>query len=204
MGYIFFFNIIIAFFSVVSFAQVPGSYPKTYLSAQENIYTGQNDFSFAGGSPGYGLKLTVLDEGQYFAPYFAADFSTINSSQNFLDSTTTVKANFVYYGSDADLGLFFFPIRRREKGFNVFVSGGGILGYNFISLNKNVTLNSIPYSDQAFSAGYTAGIGVELIFGQVDRKWSLLAEVEYKSSTAKLLNSTFSLNNGCFSIGVGW
>ncbi|MBX3034498.1 MAG: hypothetical protein KF865_11290 [Bdellovibrionaceae bacterium] len=187
------------------FADNLGLFPKTYISVQESIYSGDKNISFSEGSPGYGLELTVLNEGRTLAPFFSSSISMINSRQSFLDSTTSVSAGFLYYGAEAEAGLIFFPISRRNKGFNAFLSGAGIVGYNFLSIDKNVSLTNIPHNDQSFSAGYSAGLGAEWIVStDSSRKWTLFSKIEYKSASATLLKKTFSINRGCLSVGIGW
>lgn len=91
-----------------------------------------------------------------------------------------------------------------RRGFNVYFSSGGVLGYNFVALGKEVDLQSIRYSDQSFSTGYMAGIGSEWILSSVsNNKWNLNAEVLYKSENATLLNTKYDLSCMIFSLGLG-
>lgn len=168
------------------------------------MYSGDKNTSLGEGSPGYGVEITISNDGYFLIPFFSSSLSMINSKQSFLDSATPVTSNFTYYGAEADVGLLLFPLSRRTKGFNTFLSGAGIVGYNFIALSKSTVLTSIPHNDQSFSAGYSAGLGAEWILGEDKKKWSLLAKVEYKSASSTLLKRTFDLNRVCLSLGMGW
>ncbi len=192
-------------FSGNCFADNLGLFPKTQLAVQQNLYTGDKNASLSESSPGYGLEGLVMEEGRHFSPFFAASIATITGKQSFLDSLTAVKASFVYYGAEADAGLLFFPISRRIKGINIYFSAAGLVGYNFIAIDKDTVLSTIPYNDQAFSAGYSAGIGAEWILSNSStRKWTLAGKIEYKNSSATLLKRTFGFNRGCFSLGLAW
>jgi hypothetical protein len=182
-----------------------GVYPRTRLSAHQSLYSGEKGKSFAETSVGYGAGVSVFLDGRHFIPFFGFNVGTMTGRQAFLDNSTEVTSSFTYYSASTEMGLQIFPIERRTKGFNVYFVGIGIVGYNFVALSKSVTLTSIPYSDQSFSAGYAAGIGTEWIMNNASpNKWALNAEVIFKKESATLFKQTFDLSSMVFSVGLGW
>lgn len=193
------------FLCSVSEANNYGIYPRTRLGARQSLYSGEKGKSFTEASVGYGAGVSVFLDGRHFIPFFGFNVGTMTGRQVFLDNSTEVTSSFTYYSAATEMGLQIFPIERRTKGFNVYFVGMGIVGYNFVALSKNVTLTSIPYSDQSFSAGYAAGIGTEWIMNNASpNKWALNAEVLFKKESATLFKQTFDLSSMVFSVGLGW
>lgn len=191
--------------SSVSEANNYGLYPRTRLSAHQNLYSGDKGKSFAEASTGYGAGISVFLDGKHFIPFFGFKIGTMTGRQVFLDDSTEVTSSFNFYSATTDIGLQIFPIERRTKGFNVYFTGIGIIGYNFVALSKSTTLTNIPYSDQSFSGGYAAGIGSEWIMNNASpNKWALNAEVLFKKESATLFKRTFDLSSMVFSVGLGW
>lgn len=201
--FIFLFLIVLA--SATVEAQELSTYPRTRIHLHENLYSGEKGRSFAESGAGFGGAITVTRDGIYFVPFFSFGISTVSNRQVFLDGATQVTSAFTYYAANTDLGLQFFPIARRKSGFNLYVKGGGILGYNLLAINRAATLTTIPYSDQAFSFGYLAGVGTELVFKSMGpRKWSLTAEVLFREESATLMERQFDLSSLQIALGIGW
>ncbi len=186
-------------------AQDYSIFPRTRIHIHQNLYSGDKGKSFAESGAGFGGGITVTRDGVYFVPFFGFGVSTLSNRQVFLDGSTQVTSSFTYYSAYTDIGLQLFPIARRKSGFNLYVKGGGTLGYSFLALNKSTTLASIPYSDQAFAFGYLAGVGTELILGSASpKKWSLYAEVLFREESASLLERRFDLSSLQLALGLGW
>lgn len=182
-----------------------GSFPRTFVVVGQNIHTGDDNESFAEGGNGTKISLLVITQKKILVPFFSTSLNFMQSSQTFLDRTTEVTSRFNYYSAEANLGARFYPLVREKEGFNPFISGGALIGYNIIQLNKNTSLTSIPHSDQSFSGGYTAGMGAEWIVDKVGNyRTTLLFQAQYHASTATLLDRTFNLNHFSFGIGIGW
>ncbi len=204
-GLQFLFIFISLFLRLASEANNIGKYPRTRLGIHQSLYSGEKGKSFTETSVGYGAGVSVFLDGRHFIPFFGFNVGTMSGRQIFLDGSTEVTSPFNYYSAAAEMGLKVFPIERKTKGFNVYFVGKGIAGYNFVALSKSVTLTSIPYSDQSFSSGYTAGIGSEWIMNNASpSKWTLNAEVHLKKESATLFKQTFDLSSMIFSVGLGW
>lgn len=196
---------IFIFFCIRADASSFGLFPKTRIGARQALYSGEKGKSFAEASLGYGGNVTVFLNGSRLIPYFGFSFNTISGRQTFLDNTTEVSSSFNFYSAATELGFQVYPIERRTKGLNVYFSGVGVVGYNFIALSKSTTLSSIPYSDQAFSAGYVAGVGAEWILSNTSlNRWTMNVEVLYREENATLLKKTFDLSSLIFAVGFGW
>ncbi|AHZ86574.1 hypothetical protein EP01_16765 [Bdellovibrio bacteriovorus] len=182
-----------------------GLFPGTRVSAFQSVYSGEKGKSFAESSAGVGAGVSVYMDGKYLTPYFGFKVGSMAGTQMFLDNTSEVSTSFNYYSASAEAGFHLFPIERRKKGFNVYFSGGGVIGYNFVALNKEASLENIPYSDQSFSTGYVAGVGSEWILNSADKnKWNLNAEVLFKNESSTLFNQRYDLSCMVFSLGLGW
>ncbi|WP_374001780.1 hypothetical protein [Bdellovibrio bacteriovorus] len=206
-SYFYYFTLFCAFFAASKDCEAnqSGLFPSTRFSAYQSIYSGEPGKSFAETATGLGAGITVFMDGKRLIPYFGFKVGSMTGTQTFLDGTAEVSSSFKYYNSTAEAGLQLFVIERKKRGFNVYFSGGGVLGYNFVALGKTVELQNIHRSDQSFSTGYAAGIGSEWILTSANNnKWNFNSEVLYKSEGATLFNSKYDLSCMVFSIGLGW
>jgi len=182
-----------------------GAYPRTRTGVRQLLYSGDKGTSFAESTAGVGGSVTVFKDGKYIVPFFAFSFSNLSGRQIFFDGSTEVTSNFTYYSAATEIGVALFPIERKNRGVNVYFTGGGTLAYHFLSLSKSTTLTSIPYSDQASSLGYFGGIGAEsIVSGDGKLKWTLITEVLFKKESPVLLKKQFDISSFILSIGLGW
>lgn len=181
-------------------------FPNTKLNFHQTLYSGDAYKSFGEARTGVGVELQVFMDGDLFVPYVKGRATTIAGRQKFMDGTTEIQSSFAFYQGQADLGVYLFPVRRRKSGFNVYLGAAGTFGYNYIALDKNETLTTIPHSDQGVSGGYSASIGGEWILTKESRnKWTLNAELAYRSeSTVLLKQPRFNLSGVTVSAGIGW
>ncbi|MBX3040542.1 MAG: hypothetical protein KF789_07550 [Bdellovibrionaceae bacterium] len=180
-------------------------FPRTRLSGQQTYFSGDTGKSFGESGAGYGFGLTVLGDGSYLVPFAGFSATTLAGSQTFLDGTSKVTPKFSFYSASTQLGLQLYPIQRRKKGFNVYVSALGSVGYNYISLNKSVAFTNIPNSDQAFSLGYAAAAGGEWIVSDDGaRRWGFFGEISLSKQSATLLKQQFDLSGLTMAVGIGW
>ncbi len=188
-----------------SFGQVVSPYPRTRVSVNQYLFSGDKYKSLAESQSALGASIKVQSAGSYFAPVFGFNLLGLNGRQDFYDGgTTAVTSPFNYYSASTDIGLQYFILERSKKGMNIFLSGSGILGYNFISLSKNTTLTTIPYSDKSFSYGYAAGIGAEFIFSGANNKWSIYLDAQIREESTQILDQNFDLGGLMISLGLGW
>lgn len=195
----------IVFLSSVSFAQGE-RFPNTRISIYQTLYSGLNAKSFSKIGKGFGAEISSMRDAESMPFYVKGRASYIGGEQIFLDNTTEVTSSFTYYQGVFEMGFVFFPITRKKSGFNVFFSGGGTFGYNYITLDKSLTLTNLQYSDQAVSTGYAGGLGCEIVINrQGGDNWSLSAELSYRSETAKFLKQDpFDLSGVSMIFGIGW
>jgi hypothetical protein len=168
-------------------------------------YSGEEGRSFAESSPALGFTLNVSSEAQHFSPFVGLKLITASGDQTFLDGTTELESKFIYYSASVELGVHLYPLERRSRGINVYVSGGASLGYNYLALGKKTEVTNIPKSDQVFSAGYVAGFGFEWILSQSGRdRWSLFGEAMAVTESTRLLEKTYKLDRMILAVGLGW
>lgn len=181
------------------------SYPKTRMGVLSAAYSGEEGRSFAESSPAMGLTLNVSSEAKHFSPFVGLKLITVSGDQTFLDGTTEIESKFVYSSASVELGVHLYPLERRSRGINVYVSGGASLGYNYLALDKDTEVTDIPKSDQVFSAGYVAGFGFEWILSEAGRdRWSLFGEAMAVTESTTLLEKTYKLDRMILAVGLSW
>ena len=188
-----------------AFAQGNILFPKTRLQAHQTLYSGEKGQSFAEAGAGWGVGITSYSDGRRLAPFLGLHLTVMTGRQTFLDNETEVSASFNSYLASTEIGANFYPIERRTRGMNVYISGAGLVGYNFVSLSRGASLSSIPYSDQSFSGGYALGMGAEWILSTIGpTKWTMTTDFLFKKESAVLLKKQFDLSSIVFSVGFGW
>ena len=118
-----------------------------------------------------------------------------------------------------ELGVSFYPVRRGDKGLNLYVWGAGIASYNYleidpISTTSGTTTTSVTRftklknKDQGYGLGGGAGIGFEMMFGGGGRsggRFLIYGEVGFREQSAQLASSTeFQLQSVSYSLGFGF
>jgi len=182
------------------------AYKSTKVQLFQINYAGEKDKSLTESGTGYGLEV-YSDFGRSWGRVYGKTRGTLASGrQSFLDGASQVNCNYTYYQGQFELGLVLLPIPARDTGMNVFVSGGGTLGYNWLSLTSSSTLSQLKPSDSASSFGYVTGVGVEWILGKgFGKKHMLTGEINYRSERANLAGqSEFSLTGLAIQFGYGW
>lgn len=199
-----FFIYLILFSYNFSFADYE-SYPKTRFDLRHHLYTGLRGSSFEEQGSSFGLGVTKMMNRSFLVPTFS--FAVIGTSgrQTFNDNGSDVEAGFNYYAANADFSIQLYLLGRRTTGINVYLTGGGLVGYNYIALSKDITTTYIPYTDQSISTGYLTGAGAEFILGtNSPNKWTIFSQITLKNESAILLKQKFDLNSIIFSAGIGW
>ncbi|MCX7977453.1 MAG: hypothetical protein N2578_00445 [Bdellovibrionaceae bacterium] len=172
--------------------------------AVQNLYSGASRTSLGETGSGYGLEFVVLADGEYLVPYGKARANLVSGRQGFLDGSTPITSNFIFYDGQGELGLAFYPIKRRKGEVNIYLSAAGVLSYSYLSLERTLIVTNIPLSDQTFGGGYSTSLAGEWIFGMGVSKWSIAAEITYRQISATLLKTKFDLSNISLGIGLGW
>lgn len=180
-------------------------YPKTRLMIHQVMYSGEKGKSFAETGIGYGISLSVFADGNFLSPYFSIQGASLKNNQIFLDGPNEVKSSFIYYYGAAEPGIQYYVIPRRKTGANVYISGSGIIGYNYVALEKNLSLSHISNTDQSFSLGYATGIGTEYVFSSNPKsRWALIGQIQYRQEKAQLLKTNFDISSLNLSVGASW
>lgn len=187
-------------------AQQQTNFPPSRLSFYQILYAGEKGKSLSETGVGYGVEIERSSEGNgYYSFYLKVRGSYSSGTQSFADGTANVSSKFTFYQGDGELGVYLFPLQRQKSGLNVYVGGGGIAGYNYLSLDKSTTVTTIPLTDQAIGTGFSAVFGGEFLMRGNMKAYSLNAQLAYKHETAKLLKqSEFDLSGIALVIGLGF
>jgi len=186
-------------------AQV-GAFKSTRLQVFQLYYSGEKEKSFAESGSALGVE-AYSDWGRSWGRVYAkARASQSSGRQAFLDSTTAINCNYSYYQGQFEPGLIIFPVPSRDTGFALYISVGGDLGYNLLSLTSTSTLTSLKPSESALSFGYTMGMGVEWTLSKVaGKRNALTGEITYRSENTSLAGqSSFDLSGLAIHAGYGW
>jgi len=183
-----------------------GGFQSTKLGFIQQTYSGITSKSFAQGSPGLGLELTLDSGNSVFRYFFKSRFTMSQGEQSFLNAGTAFTSKYKFSQFAPELGLSFFPIPRREKGVNIFLWGTGTISYNNLELKTLPSPTSLKSKEQAFGYGYGGGIGIELIIapGKKGSRYLAYAELGFRHEQADLVNTKFEISGMTYSVGVGF
>ncbi len=188
-------------------AQGRGAFRSSKLGIIQQSYSGPANRSFALGSPGTGLELTLDDGNTVFRYFFKTRFTTTEGSQNFSNAGTTFNSKYKFLQFAPEIGVSFFPIPRREKGINIFLWGTGSISYNNLELKNLPTVTKLQSKEQSFGYGYGGGLGVEVILfssAKGGSRYLAYAEVGFRDERADLTNTQFEISGMTYSLGFGF
>lgn len=198
----------------VSIASLPGcahaqqsmAFKSTRLQLFQLNYSGEKEKSFAEGSSAVGAEAYSDWGSSWGRLYTKARAAQSTGRQSFLDGSTSVSCNYTYYQGQFEPGILLFPVPSRDTGFALYLSAGGNIGYNWLSLTSTSTLTSLKPSESALSFGYAVGTGVEWTLSKVQGKRSVLTgEITYRVDSASLAGQTsFDLSGLAIHVGYGW
>lgn len=197
----------------VGIASMPGcahaqamAFKSTRLQLFQINFSGEKEKSFSESGAGFGAE-AYGDWGRSWGRLYTKVRGTqISGRQNFLDGSTTANCNFTYYQGQFESGLMIFPVPSRDTGIGLYLSAGGELGYNWLSLTSSSTLTNLKPSESTMSFGYTTAVGMEWTLSKSGGKRNTLTgEITYRVESAALAGQTnFDLSGLALHIGYGW
>lgn len=182
------------------------AFKSTRLQLFQLNYAGEKEKSFAEGGSSVGLE-AYSDWGRSWGRFYTkARAAQSSSQQSFLDGTSSVNCTYTYYQGQFEPGIVIFPVPSRDTGFALYLSAGGSVGYNWLSLSSTSTLTTLKPSESAMSFGYAVGTGVEWTLTKAQGKRNVLTgEITYRSEKANLAGQTaFDLSGLAIHVGYGW
>lgn len=194
-------------FSAASAADNKGGFRTTKIGIIQQNYSGPANRSFALGSPGNGLELTLDSGSTLFRYFFKSRFMVAEGSQNFLNGSTAFNSDYKFFQFAPEIGASFFPVPRREKGVNIFIWGTGSVSYNNLELKNLPAVTKLQSKEQTFGYGYGGGLGIEVIlFANVKtgNHYLAYAELGFRDERADLTNNQFEISGMTYSVGLGF
>jgi len=199
-------------FSSLTLAQAYSPPASTFQSTKFNlfqeIYSGDDYKSLSQGRPGYGFEFSRDAGGSYFRSYMKGRFGNSAGRQKFKDGNSPVDADYSYNFAQGELGVLFYPISRADKGINLFIGAGGMMGLSSLALEStnSTSFTQLKAQQQAMSFGYMACLGIEMIFSSsAQQHYMAVLEAAYRQQHAGLAGqSSFDLGGLSISLGIGW
>lgn len=199
-------SVFLIFSSTATFAA--DIFPRIRLGLFEQLYSGEKYYSFADSGQGFGLSLSLLSEGnKNLAGVFKIDVGYLSAKQSFMDGTTELKnTTFNNYSVFGNLGINLFPIERKSRGANLYISVMGLAGSSYLALSSTTQPTVISLTELAYAYGYSAGVGVEFFVSSVgSNKSAINVEAAYKTAWANFhKRNDFDLGGLIFSFGYQW
>ena len=193
--------------SLVFAMKQKGEFQSTKIGATQQNYTGNNNASFANGSPAYGAELSVDTGGNHLRYFFKARINHSIGSQTFTKGNTSFFSKYDYTAIEPELGAALYPVARDEKGLNIYLWGVASISYNYLSLNSVPAAAGIESKGQEFGTGYGAGIGFEYILAALrsGKRIMVYSEVGFRDASAALAGlSVFEVSGMTVSLGIGF
>ena len=192
--------------SIGSAIENNGSFRSTKLGLIQQNYSGPAYKSFALGSPGLGVELTLDSGYTVFRYFFKARYTMSEGKQNFLNEGTVFASKYTFSQFSPEIGVSFFPIPRREKGVNIFIWGVGTLSYNNLELKNLPASTKLQSREQALGYGYGGGLGMELILGasRAGSRYLAYGELGFHDEQSDLAKTKFEISGMTFSLGFGF
>ncbi|WP_413612969.1 hypothetical protein [Bdellovibrio sp. HCB-110] len=190
-----------------SFSAGEGDFRTTKINFFQTYYSGEENKSLGKGSPGYGVEFFRDGGGNIFRGYIKGRFGTSTGSQKFQDGSDSVTAQYNLYFGHGEIGGLLFPISRRDMGTNVYLGAGGFVSYNLMNLATSATTTThLKTNQQAASYGYSALMGVEMVFGSgAGKHYMGTLEMSYRQEQTRLAGQElFDLSGLTLSVGLGW
>lgn len=174
-----------------------------------STFTGPNKISFSQGDSAYGIELSTDSGGLYIGYMFRARAVFAGGTQTFTKNSVDYVSKYEYFSIEPSVGLFLYPVARREKGLNIYLWGIGLVNYNYLNLRSiPTTVTGIDPKEQEFGFGYGGGVGLEFMQssrGSFGGKNSIYGEVGFRNATAELAGqNSFNLNSLTGTIGFGF
>ncbi len=200
-------------FSIEAYSQSMrnrGGFKSTKIGATLSNYAGSINTSFAEGSPGYGVEVSVDNGSGYFRYFFRGRFNQSIGRQNFIKGTTVYNSEYEFFSVEPEIGLALYPVQRQEKGMNLYLWGSGSVSYNYLNLKDVPTTVSVDPKGQALGYGFGGGVGLELLLGGGSSKggsrhYLIYTEIGFRQATAQLAGQReFDISGMNASVGVGF
>lgn len=203
-------GILLTLFSLEAYSQATrnrGGFKSTKLGLTLSNYAGAINTSFAEGSPGYGIEVSVDSGSGYFRYFFKGRLNQSIGRQDFIKGTTVYNTEYEFISVEPEIGIALYPVQRQERGMNIYLWGTGNLSYNYLDLKTVPTTVSVDPKGQALGYGFGGGVGLELILGSSKggSRYLVYTEVGFRQATAQLAGQReFDISGLNAAIGVGF
>lgn len=180
---------------------------RTRLGGVYAVFGGDRYKAITNNSVGYGAEVSILKGTWRFGNIVGKIRGLyISGQEDFLDGATTVTdASYTLFATEPALGVHLNIVPYYFPGIRVYLSGLGILSYDHLRIDKNVSLTTINNSDTHIGTGYEVGAGIEWNFKREKNYFTLYGEIQYRQVTTKLAGQdSFQLTGLQMAGGIGW
>ncbi len=130
----------------------------------------------------------------------------ISGKEDFMDgSTAHTDVSYTLFATEPCIGIHLNIMPYYPPGIRAYLLGLGIMSYDHIRLDKDITFTTINNSDTHIGYGFELGAGLEWNIKREKSMWSMWGEIQYRDVTTNLLGQEkFKLTGLQMVGGIGW
>lgn len=180
---------------------------RTRLGGVYAVFGGDKYKAITNSSTGFGAEVSILKGTWRFGNVVGKIRGLyISGTEDFLDGSTAVTdTSYTLFATEPSLGIHFNLVPYYFPGIRVYLSGLGIMSYDHLRIDKNVSLTTINNSDTSIGFGYEVGAGIEWNIKREKSYFSLYGEIQYRKVTTRLAGQNdFQLTGLQMAGGIGW
>ncbi len=180
---------------------------KTRLGFVYAVFGGDKYKAITNKSTAFGGEVSILKGASRFGNFVGKIRGLfISGKEDFMDgSTAHTDVNYTLFATEPCIGLHLNLMPYYSPGIRAYLLGLGIMSYDHIRLDKDVTFTTINNSDTQIGFGYELGAGLEWNFKTEKSTWALWGEIQYRQVTTKLIGQEkFQLTGLQMVGGISW
>lgn len=185
-------------------------YPNIRIFARYDQFQSNDKSLFNDGDKELSGGISYMPNAEYLVPSIGISYGAQEGQTFFKFSGNNYQARYFHEVVNLELGLLWYPMKRKTNGANIYLHAHAMSGYHMIELNKKAIPVNAPSSDRNFSWGYEGGLGIDWTTKSSDysnkyfSRFGYFLEIGLKKENVLLLKENSNNNSLFFKAGIGW